>query len=245
MVIHYLQCGCNPPVLPCLQKMMPDVFKPTSDVKNLDLLHPLPEFLSRNEQPLGDLLLGFLYYFSYLFRFAVQVISVRLGCTIDKDTARNYVNNKNTPTQWRWICIEEPFDRTNTARSVWDEQSFSHILNVFRYSHYKLEKSKNLNSILNWRRRRSHVAVICMLKMMIPKRDEGEMLRYVTLCYVIILHDCDSCRVYQITLIPWFQNINSSRNNSSGSNSKPNWCAIKPAATRSMPLSLLLSVRKQ
>lgn len=149
MVIHYLQCGCNPPVLPCLQKMMPDVFKPNSDVKRLDLLEPLPEFLSRNEQPLGDLLLGFLYYFSYLFRFAVEVISVRLGCTIDKDTARNYVNSKNTPTQWRWICIEEPFDRTNTARSVWDEQSFSQILNVFRYSHYKLEKSKNLNSILN------------------------------------------------------------------------------------------------
>lgn len=148
MVIHYLQCGCNPPVLPCLQKMMPDVFKPNSDIKRLDLLEPLPEFLSRNAQPLGDLLLGFLYYFSYLFRFAVEVISIRLGCTIDKDTARNYVNSKNTPTQWRWICIEEPFDRTNTARSVWDEQSFSQILNVFRYSHYKLEKSKNLNSIL-------------------------------------------------------------------------------------------------
>lgn len=148
MVIHYLQCGCEPPVLPCLQKMMPDVFKPNSDIKCLDLLEPLPDFLSRNAQSLGELLLGFLYYFSYIFKFAVDVMSIRLGGTIDKETARNYVNSKNTPTQWRWICIEEPFDRTNTARSVWDEQAFRDILNVFRSSHYRLERSKNLNSIM-------------------------------------------------------------------------------------------------
>ena len=148
MVIHYLQCGCEPPVLPCLQKMMPNVFHPSSDIKRLDLLELLPDFLSTNSQSLGELLLGFLYYFSYIFKFAVDVISIRLGCLLDKETARNYVNSKNTPTQWRWICIEEPFDRTNTARSVWDEQAFSEILNVFRNSHYKLERTKNLYSIL-------------------------------------------------------------------------------------------------
>lgn len=148
MVIHYLQCGCNPPVLPCLQRMMPNVFNPNSDIKRLDLLEPLPNFLSRNVQSLGELLLGFLYYFSYIFRFAVDVISIRMGCTIDKETARNYINSKNTPTQWRWICIEEPFDRTNTARSVWDEQAFTEILSVFRSSHYRLNRTRNLNAIL-------------------------------------------------------------------------------------------------
>lgn len=148
MVIHYLQCGCSPPVLPCLQKMMPEIFNPSSDIKRLDLLEPLPNFLSRNAQSLEELLLGFLYYFSYMFKFAVDVISIRLGCTLDKEQARYYVNSKNTPTQWRWICIEEPFDRTNTARSVWDERAFTEILNVFRSSHYRLERTKNLNSIL-------------------------------------------------------------------------------------------------
>lgn len=151
MVIHYLQCGCRPPVLPCLQKMMPNIFSPSSDIKRLNLLEPLPNFLSLNAQSLGELLLGFLYYFSYMFKFAVDVMSVRLGSTLDKETARNYVNSKNTPTQWRWICIEEPFDRTNTARSVWDEQAFTQILNVFRTSHYRLERTKNLSAILWYR----------------------------------------------------------------------------------------------
>lgn len=148
MVIHYLQCGCSPPVLPSLQKLMPDVFKQNSDIKRLDLLEQLPNFESRNRDSLGDLLLGFLYYFSYIFRFAVDVISIRLGCIIDKEQARSFHNSKNRPTHWRWICIEEPFDRTNTARSVWDEQAFSEILSVFRISHYRLNRTKNLYAIL-------------------------------------------------------------------------------------------------
>lgn len=83
-----------------------------------------------------------------MFKFAVDVISIRLGSCLDKETARNYVSAKNTPTQWRWICIEEPFERTNTARSVSDEGAFTEILNVFRTSHYRLERTKNLNAIL-------------------------------------------------------------------------------------------------
>lgn len=128
--------------------MMPEVFRSNSDIKRLDLLEELPDFSSKNLQSLGELLLGFFNYYSYMYRYASDVISIRLGCTIDKETARNHVNNKNTPTQWRWICIEEPFDRTNTARSVWDEQAFLRILEVFRCSHFKLQRERNLNAIL-------------------------------------------------------------------------------------------------
>jgi len=42
----------------------------------------------------------------------------------------------------------EPFDLSNTARSVYDDDEFERIIRVFRRSYFTIEKSKSFSSIL-------------------------------------------------------------------------------------------------
>lgn len=51
---------------------------------------------------------------------------------------------------WRnkFICIEEPFDGTNTARAVHEKQKFDHIKDELFKSWQILRIKKNLNYIL-------------------------------------------------------------------------------------------------
>lgn len=51
--------------------------------------------------------------------------------------------------QWKNLCIEEPFDYTNTARSVYDVEVFQKIKYVFAQSYEKLQQTMDLKSILN------------------------------------------------------------------------------------------------
>jgi len=148
MLIHYLQVGCSPPCLPCLHKLMPTNFQIDSDVKELYLYEDLPDWQSSNKQPLSELFLGFLNYYAFKFNYTTDVISIRQGAIMSKEVAKEFLSSKNTSTQWRYICCEEPFDRTNTARSVSDHDSFTRIINVFKESYYKLKQSQNLLSIL-------------------------------------------------------------------------------------------------
>lgn len=147
MLIHYLQCGCRPVVLPCLQKMLPGKFQ-VEDVRSLNLYEELPAFKSRNDQSLGELLHGFLRYYARQFSFSESCISVRLGDCISRATAMSYRSPKNTRQQWKYICIEEPFDRTNTARSVYDYDAFQLIVNTFRTSLAQLEATHDLSCVL-------------------------------------------------------------------------------------------------
>ena len=62
MVIHYLQAGVSPPVLPCLQKTQPGVFNCRSDIFSLPYTaHPAT---SSNRDPLGKLFVGFFKYYT-------------------------------------------------------------------------------------------------------------------------------------------------------------------------------------
>ncbi|XP_064459794.1 poly(A) RNA polymerase GLD2-like [Ornithodoros turicata] len=148
MVIHYLQCECHPPVVPCIQQMMPNKFQPNEDVRNLKLYEDLPPFVSENSMSLGELFLGFLHYYSSKFDFSQQCISVRLGATIHKNVAIKYQSIKNCPGQWKYICIEEPFDRTNTARAVYDPSAFELIQSTFNRSASLLQATRSLQSVL-------------------------------------------------------------------------------------------------
>lgn len=56
---------------------------------------------------------------------------------------------KNDPQQWKNLCIEEPFDYTNTARSVYDVEVFQKIKYVFGQSYQQLQQTLDLKSILN------------------------------------------------------------------------------------------------
>ncbi|GIY78869.1 poly(A) RNA polymerase gld-2 homolog A [Caerostris darwini] len=149
MVIHYLQCRCRPPVLPCLQLLQPDRFLPDTDIRQLKLQEELPNFVSENYEDLGSLFIGFLKYFAEEFNFEEDVMSVRLGRVIPKIQAIQNSSPKNKQAHWKFICIEEPFDFTNTARVCFDEVVFEHIHHTFIDSYNRITKISKLSSILN------------------------------------------------------------------------------------------------
>ena len=64
MTIFYLQTKCNPPLLPVLQKLHPDKFNTRTDIRTLRLNESSFNWVSANKQSLGDLLIGFLEYYS-------------------------------------------------------------------------------------------------------------------------------------------------------------------------------------
>jgi len=150
MVIHYLQSGVHPPVLTCLQRVRSDRFWPEGDIRrivpfNEEELKPLR---SNNNLTLGQLFAGFLDYFANQFSYATKAISIRTGGTLPSELCRQYVSAKNDPHHWKYLCIEEPFDRTNTARSVYDPIAFNKIVDVFRQSSAKLSLKKELSSAM-------------------------------------------------------------------------------------------------
>ncbi|XP_073695836.1 poly(A) RNA polymerase GLD2 [Garra rufa] len=139
MVLHYLQT-LPEPVIPCLQMDYPECFNPKMDI-HLVPRRPsnIPAFVSKNQSSLGDLLLGFLRYYATVFKWDRHVISVREAKTLPKTNCR----------EWRkFICVEEPFDRTNTARAVHEKVKFDAIKAEFAESYQVLQQRKDLNFIL-------------------------------------------------------------------------------------------------
>lgn len=145
MVIHYLQYGCKPAVLPSLQKLYPDIFHSDSDIRALRFDHQL-KYKSKNDQTMGDLFLGFLEYYTNNFDFSSHVISVRTGTRMQKYMA---VNQHDDKKQWKFLNIEEPFDLTNTSRSCYDEHTFERVKRVIRLSYQRLSRSRDVEKILS------------------------------------------------------------------------------------------------
>ncbi|KAK2521239.1 Papd4 [Columba livia] len=140
MVLHYLQT-LPEPVLPSLQKNYPESFDPTM---HLHLVHQIPytipPYLSRNGSSLGDLLIGFFKYYATEFDWSRQMISVREAKAVPRPDGIEWRN--------KFICVEEPFDGTNTARAVHEKKKFDTIKNEFLKSWKILQETKNLNCIL-------------------------------------------------------------------------------------------------
>ncbi|XP_010213515.1 PREDICTED: poly(A) RNA polymerase GLD2-like isoform X2 [Tinamus guttatus] len=140
MVLHYLQT-LPEPILPSLQKNYPDSFDPTMQ---LHLVHKapctIPPYLSKNGSSLGDLLIGFFKYYATEFDWSHQMISVREAKAIPRPGGIEWRN--------KYICVEEPFDGTNTARAVHEKQKFDIIKDEFMKSWQILRDKKDLNCIL-------------------------------------------------------------------------------------------------
>ncbi|XP_052502479.1 poly(A) RNA polymerase GLD2 isoform X1 [Budorcas taxicolor] len=140
MVLHYLQT-LPEPILPSIQKIYPESFSPSIQ---LHLVHQapcnVPPYLSKNDSNLGDLLLGFLKYYATEFDWNSQMISVREAKAIPRPDGIEWRN--------KYICVEEPFDGTNTARAVHEKQKFDMIKDQFLKSWHRLKNRKDLNSIL-------------------------------------------------------------------------------------------------
>ncbi|KZC14446.1 PREDICTED: poly(A) RNA polymerase gld-2 homolog A-like [Dufourea novaeangliae] len=150
MVIHFLQCGVNPPVLPCLHSLYEGKFTPHTDIHCIDIQEELdiPTSVHRpkNRQPLGELLIEFFKYY-VMFDFNQYAISVRLANKIPIEECRRARSYKNDPHQWKYLCIEEPFDLTNTARSVYDPDVFARIKRVFDRTYQNLKERHDLARI--------------------------------------------------------------------------------------------------
>lgn len=145
MLIHYLQV-CSPPVLPCLQKLHPHKFSSQLDLRNLRLDDPFDNYHTDNTASLGKLFLGFLEHYAYTFRPSQDVISIRDGGVLPRNKVRM---NSNDAAQWKWLCIEEPFDGSNTARSVFDLNIFRRVMHVFERSARTLKETGDVKSVLS------------------------------------------------------------------------------------------------
>ncbi|EFO94620.1 CRE-GLD-2 protein [Caenorhabditis remanei] len=51
-------------------------------------------------------------------------------------------------SQWRCVCIEEPFTNSNTAHSIYDEMVFGAIKDAFREAHGELQHNRDLDRLL-------------------------------------------------------------------------------------------------
>ncbi|KAM9590500.1 poly(A) RNA polymerase GLD2-like [Morphnus guianensis] len=115
-------------------------FNPTMQ---LHLVHQapctIPHYLSKNGSSLGDLLIGFLKYATE-FDWSHQIISVHEAKGIPRPDGIEWRN--------KFICVEEPFDGTNTARALHEKQKFDIIKDEFLKSWQILRDKKDLNCIL-------------------------------------------------------------------------------------------------
>ncbi|NXE94387.1 GLD2 polymerase, partial [Menura novaehollandiae] len=140
MVLHYLQT-LPEPILPSLQKNYPECFDPTMQ---LHLIHQaprtIPPYVSKNGSSLGDLLIGFFKYYATEFDWSHQMISVREAKAIPRPDGIEWRN--------KFICVEEPFDGTNTARAVHEKHKFDMIRGEFAQAWRLLQEKKDLNCIL-------------------------------------------------------------------------------------------------
>ncbi|KAM7346995.1 uncharacterized protein ACRADG_006689 isoform 2-T4 [Cochliomyia hominivorax] len=150
MVIHFLQYAVNPPVLPCLHEIFPYKFPllRSNDIGYVDMNETIGPYESKNTQTIGELFLYFLEYYS-CFDYAQFAISIRTGGLLPINVCRTAKSIKNDIHQWKELCIEEPFDLTNTARSVYDSETFERVKAVFVASWRTLQETLDLNSVFS------------------------------------------------------------------------------------------------
>lgn len=83
MVLHYMQCVCQPPILPNLLELYPDQFNNTVKVEDLQWNMPLTFSKQENREELTAILLGFFDYYAG-FDFKKYGISIRHARVISK-----------------------------------------------------------------------------------------------------------------------------------------------------------------
>lgn len=146
MVIHYLQCGIKPAILTSLQSLHPEVFNESLPLAELRGVPQFPFKASKNLLSLADLFVGFLDYYGNKFDYQRDAISVRLGTTIPiADVLRR---PSTDVTQWKCLAIEEPYNLSNTARSVHDQNTFKRVVSIMRKSCHELRMTGELSGIL-------------------------------------------------------------------------------------------------
>ncbi|XP_045501288.1 poly(A) RNA polymerase gld-2 homolog A-like [Colias croceus] len=122
MVIHFLQCGATPAILP----------RASEAACGAARARPA------NRTPLGELFVQLLQYYAH-FPYERMCVSVRAARRLPRADCRMH-----DPHVQQLICVEEPFDLSNTARSVYDPESFEKIVTAFRESYKRLSAGMRL-----------------------------------------------------------------------------------------------------
>lgn len=89
------------------------------------------------------------YYVLLFLSYTQFAISIRTGSVLPINICRSAKSLKNDIHQWKELCIEEPFDLTNTARSVYDFETFERVKAVFVASWHVLQDTLNLDSVFS------------------------------------------------------------------------------------------------
>ncbi|CAO4363554.1 unnamed protein product [Caenorhabditis nigoni] len=127
LVVHFLQCGVSPAVLPNLQYLFPEKFDKKLPISALQLYGDIAERLptsAPNTWSIGELFVGFFHYYAH-FDFSTQAISVRSAQVVPRSSLPHHMANYP-------IFVEEPFDAINTARSVRTPNHLNFIKREFR-----------------------------------------------------------------------------------------------------------------
>ncbi|WAQ99883.1 GLD2A-like protein [Mya arenaria] len=124
-----------------------DLFNFGDDVRNLQMNVKI-EFKSENTDSLGDLFLGFLKYYTHEFDFESDVASVRQGIRLPVHLVKTWTRPAEL-TMWKCLKVEEPFDKSNTARSCYDEATFARVQRVIARSYRTLCVKRDVNALLS------------------------------------------------------------------------------------------------
>ncbi|KAJ6222438.1 hypothetical protein RDWZM_000983 [Blomia tropicalis] len=141
MVIHFLQMGCNPPVLPHLHSMFKEDFfqlvlqviffewkSDMSKILHLVLNVTKNHFKQANFHPLGRLFVEFINYYSHPHVFN-NIISIRHPISFPF---------KRQSEDSSLIMIEDPFELKNTAYSVYHQYKWDHIRWTFSCTNVRI-----------------------------------------------------------------------------------------------------------
>uniref|UniRef100_A0A182JZN6 PAP-associated domain-containing protein n=1 Tax=Anopheles christyi TaxID=43041 RepID=A0A182JZN6_9DIPT len=142
MVINFLQCGVSPAVIPCLHRIFPEKFCMKNFTNNL--LERIAPHRSDNMDTLGELLLKFFKYYAE-FDYANYAISIRMGRILPLSECKWNAGDQSGIGIFNYLFIEEPFNRTNTGKSVYNKYVFEQIRSAFAASWKMLEEHQNLS----------------------------------------------------------------------------------------------------
>ncbi|CAJ0948090.1 unnamed protein product, partial [Mesorhabditis belari] len=139
LVLHFLQSGVTPPILPNLQKLFPEKFAMTRRLDELQ--RDTDEKLdfdrdSINESTIGELFLGFFEYYKK-FSWKTKGISIRRGETFLRPN-----ENKD------YVYVENVFSETNAARVLRTHRSFKIFLYAIEKMVENFSKTASLDDIL-------------------------------------------------------------------------------------------------
>ncbi|CAD5234416.1 unnamed protein product [Bursaphelenchus xylophilus] len=131
LIVHYLQCGVYPPVLPNLMKIFPSRFDGTLEPRDLSTslegLDPQYLKLERNHMNVGELLIGFLRYYSH-FDMKGWGIRVKTGEAVDMNAYGDAYPKGATSS----FFLEEPYDEITVPKNLRHQTDIAHIHEQFR-----------------------------------------------------------------------------------------------------------------